>query len=80
MKKKLKPFVAKMSEARILQLSNDLSEDIESGTVEEWRAVALYFRKQVDAHQIALSELQFMSAVEMVETFGGSMIPTNKRY
>ena len=40
----MKPkLLAKISEQRILGLSNDLSEDIVSGTVEEWRSVALYF-------------------------------------
>lgn len=41
-------LVANCSEERILQLSNDLSEDMASGTIKEWRAVALYFRKCFD--------------------------------
>lgn len=41
-------LLAAISEERILQLSNDLSEDIASGTVLEWRRVAKYFRDQLD--------------------------------
>lgn len=39
---------AAISEERILQLSNDLSEGIKSGTVREWRTAAKYFRDQLD--------------------------------
>lgn len=41
-------LLATISEERILQLSNDLSEDLASGSVREWRTVAKYFRDQVD--------------------------------
>ena len=41
-------LMAALSEERILQLSNDLSEGINSGTVKDWRAVAKYFRDQLD--------------------------------
>lgn len=40
--------VADLSEERILDLSNDLSENVNSGTVREWRAVACYFRSELD--------------------------------
>ena len=46
--RRLKRLVSCISEERILQLSNDMSEGIASGTVGEWRAVAQYFRNQVD--------------------------------
>lgn len=55
---KRKPLVKAISEERILQLSNDLSEDIRSGTVEEWRAVALYFRKELDASVNRLNQVR----------------------
>ena len=41
-------LIANIYEDRILQLSNDLSEGIESGTVQEWRAVTKYFRNEFD--------------------------------
>lgn len=41
-------LLAAVNEERILQLSNDLSEGIKSGTVKEWRAVAYYFRHKLD--------------------------------
>ena len=41
-------LLAVLPEERILQLSNDLSEGMKSGTVQEWRSVAKYFRDQVD--------------------------------
>ena len=41
-------LLAASSEERILQLSNDLSEGIKSGSVKEWRTVAKYFRDQLD--------------------------------
>ena len=51
--KKRKPnslhgVLAAISEERILQLSNDMSEGISSGTTKEWRAVAYYFRFKMD--------------------------------
>lgn len=46
--KRKQRLVSKLSKERIFQLSNDLSEGIESGSVSEWRAVALHFRKQHD--------------------------------
>ena len=51
-------LVAHISEERILGLSNDLSEVIASGNVREWRAVALYFRQQLDALQRKLNAVQ----------------------
>lgn len=51
-KKTYKPkkwkLTTSISEKRILQLSNDLSENIPSGTVQEWRSVAKYFRDKLD--------------------------------
>lgn len=44
----LERLVSCLSEDRILQLSNDMSEGIASGTVKDWRAVAKYFRDQLD--------------------------------
>lgn len=41
-------LLAAIDEKRILQLSNDMSEGIKSGTTREWRAVAYYFRHKLD--------------------------------
>ncbi len=41
---KRKPIISSISEHRILQLANDAAENICSGSVEEWRAVAAYFQ------------------------------------
>jgi len=41
-------FVSSISEKQILDLSNDMTEGITSGTVAQWRAVALYFRNKLD--------------------------------
>lgn len=50
-KSKKRKLYSNLTEKRILQLSNDLSEGIASGTVQDWRAVALYFRVgQDNAH------------------------------
>src|SRR5881396_4352210 len=43
-----KRILATITQERIDQLSNDLSEGIRSGTVEEWRRVALHFRNAYD--------------------------------
>jgi hypothetical protein len=51
-------LVQPISEARILQLSNDLSENIASGTVKEWRSVAYYFRQKLDTAEQDLSAIQ----------------------
>ena len=40
--------VSCITEERILQLSNDLSEGIATGTVRDWRAVARYWRDKLD--------------------------------
>lgn len=49
MKKRKQPsLTSNISEEKILQLSNDLSEGIASGSTKDWRAVALYFRQQLD--------------------------------
>ena len=49
MKKQSKKRVPKpVSEDRILQLSNDESEGIESGSKREWKSAALYFRREHD--------------------------------
>lgn len=37
-----------VTEERILQLSNDQSENINSGTLREWKAVAVYFSREHD--------------------------------
>lgn len=42
-------LVRPLSEDQILKLSNDLSENIASGDVKDWRSVALYFRNAADA-------------------------------
>ena len=42
--KKKKP----VTEERILQLSNDISEGIKSGNLREWIEVAKYFRREHD--------------------------------
>ncbi len=56
--KRKPPLVAKISEDRILQLSNDMSEDMASGTTAEWRAVALYFRNEVDDQQNRINAMR----------------------
>lgn len=63
--------MSRIGENRILQLSNDLSENIQSGRVDEWRAVALYFRRRLeDALETSAKEdleekvLQLKMAVE----------------
>lgn len=58
MPSKHQPIVAPISEKRILQLSNDVSEDMASGTVREWRAVAVYFRNLFDQHNQKLVSLR----------------------
>lgn len=47
-KKNPRPLAKEISEERILQLSNDLSEGMASGTIQEWRSVALYWRNCYD--------------------------------
>lgn len=49
-----KPISKSISEERILKLSNDLSEGIKSGTVEEWRTVARYWR---NCHDMTLNKI-----------------------
>lgn len=53
-RKTRKPATA---EDRILQLSNDLSEGIDSGTRAEWMAAARYFRDHLDTVQRELDAL-----------------------
>jgi hypothetical protein len=60
-KSKTKTIAAKITEKRILQLSNDLSENIATGTTQEWRAVAKYFRDQFDDLHI-----KFMTARDAI--------------
>lgn len=55
MKRKL---VAKISKERIYQLANDSTEDIESGTVEEWRAIAKYFQDRYGDSSAKLWDLK----------------------
>lgn len=43
-----KSIIPKLTQARIDQLSNDASEDMRTGTADEWRAVAMHFRAQAD--------------------------------
>jgi hypothetical protein len=52
-----KCLLSVIDQARILQLSNDLSEGIASGTVREWRTVAEFFRQE---HDTLYSRLQSM--------------------
>ena len=54
----LERLVRQCSEERILQLSNDVSEGIASGDVKDWRAVALYFRQQLDLAERRMVETQ----------------------
>ena len=51
-------LVAAISEERILQLSNDLSEGIASGTVREWRAVAKWMHDQADKAQNDINSIR----------------------
>ncbi len=71
-RKKSKPaLTASISEERILQLSNDLSEDIASGSTAEWRSVALYFRKELDR---AYNDLNAIRPTVAAMTAGLNMI------
>lgn len=51
-------LISHLKEEEILKLSNDLSECIASGTVKDWRAVALYFRNQLDQATAELNRVQ----------------------
>ena len=65
-------LVSRCSEERILQLSNDGSEDIESGTVQEWRAVALYFRNLFDKERQSVGALRMsLAALNIAEGMRG---------
>ena len=66
---KARRLVRILSEDRCLQLSNDLSEDIASGTLREWRGVASFWRDRFDeasraevraftAYRVALTTLK----------------------
>ena len=46
MKSKRKRILKPITEERILQLSNDHSEGIKSGTLREWKAVAQYHQNE----------------------------------
>lgn len=68
MRKRKKPLLATISQARIDQLSNDLSEGIRSGTVEEMRVVALHFRYAYDRlNQQAQSIRSTLAALVLAE-------------
>lgn len=68
----LKRVVSRCSEERILQLSNDMSEGIESGTVKEWRAVALYFRNLFDKERQSVASLRMsLAALNISEEMRG---------
>lgn len=71
LKAKRKPLVACISEERILQLSNDMSEDIRSGTVEEWRAVAKHFRTNHDRlwNELGVLRCEIVSAIHGDEIY-----------
>jgi len=69
---KLPRLVRRISEDRALKLSNDLSENIASGTLREWRAVAFFWRAKFDessrsevrafeAYRIAMATLRDIS-------------------
>lgn len=51
-------LIAPIREERILKLSNDLSEGINSGTIKEWRAVAYYFRNRMDAAHNDINDIR----------------------
>lgn len=51
-------LISPLKEEQILKLSNDLSECIASGTIKDWRAVALYFRNEFDRATAELSQVQ----------------------
>jgi len=57
-----------VSEERILQLSNDLNEGIESGSIKEWRAVALYFRTELDKLTPPRSSLAALTIAEKMRS------------
>lgn len=64
-------LTASISEERILQLSNDLSENIASGSLKEWRSVALYFRKELDR---SYNDLNSMRPSIAAMTYGLDMV------
>lgn len=62
-------LLADIKEERILQLSNDLSEGIKSGTVKEWRTVAMYYRKVLDhAYTIRPSVSALLLGTDLITT------------
>ena len=66
------PLVAHCPEERILQLSNDVSEGIASGSVREWRAVALYFRNLFDKERKSVASLcMSLAALNISEEMRG---------
>lgn len=64
--------LAAISESRIIQLSNDMSEGISSGTTKEWRAVAYYFRFKMDElHNRTTSLHSTLAALTLSEEMRG---------
>ena len=60
--------LAAISEERILQLANDMSEGISSGATKEWRAVAYYFRMKMDEiHNRTASLHSTLAALQLSE-------------
>jgi hypothetical protein len=57
-RRNLRPFVRCVNRDRILQLSNDLTENINSGTREEWMAVAEFWRDLYEHQQRATISLR----------------------
>lgn len=52
-----------VSDARAAQLINDASEGIESGTLEEWRVVALHQSRQVG--ELLQNQLAMLSCLKL---------------
>jgi len=59
----------KLTEERILQMSNDLSEgDCDYGTVKEWQAVVLYFRNAYDRELRKTSNFVHLASLLIIGT------------
>ena len=65
-----------IDESRILALSNDLSENIASGTIRDWRAVAWYWRDKFD--RISRSHDDIRQSVAAL-SIGSKMIIESRR-
>ena len=63
-----KPIIAEIKTERIYQLLNDLSENVESGTVMEWRAAVLHFKDRSDRLWRTLREIKSIANIAFIES------------